>query len=807
MTHHLENASLQLSIDPVNASWSLFSREWDGASIQGAGLRIAYRRGRIAGRALTHWNPATVDTWISEDSPHGPARSIEFRVGPDPAGIHARLTFSLPLGYPFLLWQVSVTNQGSQPIFIDEIELLRVGYPTKQRSYPDPTPAYTRGRAGPVTYRGKVQPNAKTGALAFLSNGWTSWSRSGLYRESEKASQTRLGFLRRPVTSNAGSPSAMRRGHFTSEMFGVLGNQTHRTAILGGFLSQHAHFGALETWLGLPHPSLRIWAQGDGARLDPGSSISTDWACLGFVHMDRPEPLGEYFDAVSRQHSLPAIRSEIPVGWCSWYYYFERVSAEAVRRNLESAGQLSSEFPFDIIQIDDGFESIWGDWSNFSSRFPEGVNRLAQEIADAGFTPGLWLAPFILHRRSRLARDHPEWLLRNSAGLGANAGFQGDGLATALDLTHEGALAYAAETVHTAVHAWGFPYLKLDFLYAAALPGKRRDPTKTRAQVLRSGLAALREAAGGETYLVGCGSPLGPAIGLLDAMRIGPDVAEHWEPRFRGIRVFFNRESDIPAARNSVWNSLVRANMHGYWWVNDPDCLLLRPETDLSTAEVQLLATVAALTGGSLFVSDDLRDLPADRLELLGKLLPPIGKRPHVLDWFDSSPPSRLQLDLSGAAGGWHLIGLFNLADQPADLLLRPADFYLDPQTDYFASSFWDGRITRVTGEHRFEAVPAHGAVVAALRPAGRLGPEYLGGNLHISQGLEVSGWDPGPGGVRLSLQRPGLARGQILLSLPRPPVEAFQDGTPARWSEALDGVYRFDVEFRKTCAIEVGWG
>ncbi|HJS28052.1 MAG TPA: hypothetical protein VJ768_00410, partial [Anaerolineales bacterium] len=63
-----------------------------------------------------------------------------------------------------------------------------------------------------------------------------------------------------------------------------------------------------------------------------------------------------------------------------------------------------------------------------------------------------------------------------------------------------------------------------------------------------------------------------------------------------------------------------------------------------------------------------------------------------------------------------------------------------------------------------------------------------------------------GPDGVRLSLQRPGLARGQILLSLPRRPVEAFQDGTPTRWSEVLDRVYRFDVEFRKTGSLEISW-
>jgi alpha-galactosidase len=589
-------------------------------------------------------------------------------------------------------------------------------------------------------------------------------------------------------------------------MFGVLGNQTHRTAIVAGFLSQQTHFGTLEAWLGMPHPSLRIWAQGDRSRLDPGEEITTDCACLGFVHLDRPEPLAEYFSAVGRQHSLPQTDSEVPVGWCSWYQYFESVSEKEIRANLEAARLLSPAFPLGVVQIDDGFESIWGDWSQFSPRFPDGVAGLAREIREAGCTPGIWLAPFILHRRSRLAREHPDWLLRNSFGLGSNAGYQGDGLATALDLTHESALAYAAETVHTAAHSWGFPYLKLDFLYAAALPGKRYDPTQTRAQALRRGLAALREAAGEEAYLVGCGSPLGPAIGLLDAMRIGPDVAPYWEPRYRRVRFFFNREADIPAARNSLWSCLSRANLHRYWWINDPDCLLLRPETELTEAEVHLLATVIALTGGSLIVSDDLQKLPEDRLELLSKLMPPIGKRPHVLDWFDSNPPVRLQLDLSGPAGDWHLIGLFNLESHPADLMLRPSEFYLDPQAEYHASSFWDGKVFRISGEHRFEGVPAHGAVAAALRPAGRRGAQYLGGSLHISQGMEVRAWEESPAGLRFSLQRPGEARGQVLLSLPRPPASVIQDGTPARWIEEPEGIYRVDVGFYQMGSLELTW-
>ena len=200
--------------------------------------------------------------------------------------------------------------------------------------------------------------------------------------------------------------------------------------------------------------------------------------------------------------------------------------------------------------------------------------------------------------------------------------------------------------IDAAVHRWGFSYLKLDFLYAAALPGIRSDPTRTRAQVLFAGLTALRQAAGEETFLLGCACPLGPAIGLVDAMRIGADTARRWKPSFHRIETFFSAEPNLPAARNACHNALTRSALHRRWWVNDPDCLLARPNTELTLDEFQTIATIIALTGGSLLLSDHLPDLPPERLRRVAALLPLIGKRPDRagLDQLQHTPtaPARL---------------------------------------------------------------------------------------------------------------------------------------------------------------------
>jgi alpha-galactosidase len=806
MTQSLENSNLHLSIDPDGASWSVFSRLWDGAQVKNASLGVVYRRSRTRHRALARWTPFEIENSRLETSPHGQQRQIEYRIGLDAVGLHCKVTFSLPLEEPFLLWQISLTNGGTTPIFIDEIELLRVGYPSRDRSYIDQDAIFSSRVPDPFRYHGLVQPHAVPGDLSFFVNGWGSWSRSGVYQAGERAHRTHLGFLRTPITINSGSPRTIRRGHFASEMYGVLGSRTGRTAILAGFLSQRQHFSTLETWISPAHPSLRMWAHGDGARLDPGQTVTTDWACLSFIHLDHPDPLRSYLEAVGREHGLVDPGADIPTGWASWYQYYDKITSEIIRANLASARQLRSDIPLDIIQIDDGFQTRIGDWSDFTSGFPDGVTPLASEISQAGFTPGLWLAPFLVDRRSMVARDHPDWLLRNRFGIPVNAGYAGSGLATGLDLTNESALNHAAEVIDRAVHTWGYRYLKLDFLYAGALPGRRHDPTRTRAQALRGGLHALREAAGDQTIIVGCGCPLGPAIGLCNAMRIGPDVAEFWRPRYRRVSFFFSKEPDIPAVENSIQNVLARAQLHRRWWINDPDCLLIRAGTELSVAEVRLLASVIALTGGSMILSDDLAGLEEDRLQLLKSLLPPIGERPHIIDWFDRHTPSKLQLDLTGPAGRWHILGLFNWGESPADLSLDLGDFFLNPQQEHFASSFWENRIYRIDGMHTFHSIPAHGGIVAAIRPVIDRKPAYLGGNLHISQGLEVTASKASAGVFELMLERPGDASGEVLVYLPGELDEAVLNGNKVAWTAELEGVYRLAVRFNKSGSLRLVW-
>ena len=54
------------------------------------------------------------------------------------------------------------------------------------------------------------------------------------------------------------------------------------------------------------------------------------------------------------------------VGWCSWYHYFHGVTEQHLRSNLARA----ADWPFDVFQLDDGYQAAIGDWLDTNDKFP-----------------------------------------------------------------------------------------------------------------------------------------------------------------------------------------------------------------------------------------------------------------------------------------------------------------------------------------------------------------------------------------------------------------------------------------------------
>ena len=804
MSLSLASDSLAFYLRLPEGTWDLHCLPQPGPYLEGARFGLTFRAtgrrhrwdGRLAQARVTR--PERTET------PHGPAWQARVE-GPVVApGLRLRFEFQALLEHPLFLWRLHLVNRSPGPVELDRVTLLRVG-PAPLRAWEAlPFPFRLVAPRGPQQDAGALRVHPSPGEPAFYTNGWQSWSFTGALGRRERQPRTRLGPLTRPMVLNPGTPTPTDRGRFGADMFGVVGDRQHRIGLVAGFLSQREAFGSLEVRLDRFSPSLALWANGDKVRLEPGQAFQTDWACLAFLNLDAEDPLGPYLEAVGRENRA-RVPAEAPVGWCSWYMYFEKVRQEDVLENLAWAAANRAEVPLQVFQVDDGYEARVGDWLEPHASFPEGVAALAERIRRAGFRPGLWLAPFVALRGSRLARDHPDWVLRNRFGLPANPGFVWNTFAVPLDVTRPEVLDYVARVIATAVHEWGFTYLKLDFLYAGGLPGKRHDPGVTRAQALRRALKVIRQAAGEEAFLLGCGCPLGSGVGVFDGMRIGPDVAPRWRPAVHGVELFFRHEPDLPAARNALRSALARAPLHRRWWVNDPDCVLMRAEdTRLTADEVQMLATVAALTAGAVINSDALPRLDAERRGWLARLLPPLARPARVLDWFDAAYPVRLSLDLEGAVGRWRLLALLNWADEIRRMQLRPQD--LPGEGPWHVMDFWRGDYLLLEDPEAAFGLAPHGVRLLAVRPAGER-PAWLGDTLHVSMGLAVREWRVQARSLRASLALGRRARGTGLLALPAPPSGATLDGAPLTWTSRAPSVYALDLAFEGEAHLEVAWG
>lgn len=221
------------------------------------------------------------------------------------------------------------------------------------------------------------------------------------------------------------------------------------------------------------------------------------------------------------------------------------------------------------------------------------------------------------------------------------------GVTWVLDTTLPEVQAHLESVARTLV-AMGWTYLKLDFTYAPSFDGLWHDPALTPAERVRAGYDAIRRGAGDDAFLLGCGAPQGPCIGVVDGMRIGPDVAPHWLP------VEGTPYPDTGPATVNAWrNTLARSFQHRRLWLNDPDCVMLRTtDTELSEAQIDTWAQAVALSGGMVLVSDDLALLPAATRARLDELLTiaraadaaaAAGTTPACPDLLDTWTPTTLE--------------------------------------------------------------------------------------------------------------------------------------------------------------------
>jgi alpha-galactosidase len=406
--------------------------------------------------------------------------------------------------------------------------------------------------------------------------------------------------------------------------------------------------------------ALQVVVDTEGLELKPGET----WELEEFTFMtgaEREQLLDKL--AVRLMVNHPPLRfSSPPTGWCSWYCFGPRVTAQQVLDNLDFIARRAPQLKY--IQIDDGYQPAMGDWLETGAAFGGNVQGVLKQIRQRGFEPAIWVAPFIAEENSNLFKQHSDWFVKDAEGKPLRSdlvtfGGWRHGPWYVLDGTHAETQKHLELIFRTMRREWGVTYFKLDANFWGAMHGGHlHDPRATRIEAYRRGMSAILRGAG-DGFILGCNHPIWPSLGLVHGSRSSNDIKRNWE-RFK----------------STARQNLSRNWQNGRLWWNDPDAVVLMG--DLPLNEFQFHATAIYASGGMLLSGDDLTKISDARLAMLRKLLPPTGVAARFED--DS-------LSVGIIAGREHrqcMVCLFNWGDEPQSISFKL------PQACH-VSEYWSG--------------------------------------------------------------------------------------------------------------------
>ena len=192
-------------------------------------------------------------------------------------------------------------------------------------------------------------------------------------------------------------------------------------------------------------------------KLHPGESIRTPRILLLLWQGADPLRGHNLFRRLLMAQYLPKRNGELavaPTTWNSWFSFNQG-------NGVDEANQLdwipkTAQTGMECYWLDAGwFEGGWpngaGSWAPGAKQFPRGLRPLADAAHREGMKFVLWLEPERVNPNSRLAQEHPEWVLHAGPG---------DGL---LNLGDPAARQWLTDYLSKSFHDWGVDVFRNDF--------------------------------------------------------------------------------------------------------------------------------------------------------------------------------------------------------------------------------------------------------------------------------------------------------------------------------------------------------
>jgi hypothetical protein len=475
-----------------------------------------------------------------------------------------------------------------------------------------------------------------------------------------------------------------------------------------------------------------------GVRLNSGESFVLSELVLLLTRGSPLDALEHYAQSIAERNGVRA-PVKVPVGWADWYFAYGTTDEDEALKNLDFVARELKDFGVEYFEIDSAWQLgvetttppdnlvAGGPWVP-NSKFPHGMKWFADRIREECLKPGIWVRPFQMIDDAPERKAHPDWF--NEKGQ--------------MDFSNPAVQLWVKNLFTMFVDDWGYQYIKFDFpsfdLFNEWGPKlfedhsahmELHDQTKTNIQAYRESLNALRESTAGKAFLLACNSVMPATLGLADSFRIGDDVGD-WGRTFK----------------YGVKSVSARYYTNGIYWSNDPDCLVVREPFTLDQA--RMWASLIALSGGVVFMSERVYALPPERLEIIKKVLPVFANEGkgyssgRPIDLPDRQVPEVWLLPVRKSFETWAIVGAFNWSDVPTRKVLSMASLGLRSDVSYLAYEFWgDTFLGEVRQVVHLELSP-HSCQILALHEK-RAHPQLLSTTRHVTQGgveIQQLGWD-----------------------------------------------------------------
>jgi alpha-galactosidase len=213
------------------------------------------------------------------------------------------------------------------------------------------------------------------GRLSVFKQGYQSWTETHSFSNTEREL---VSFLP-PMTVLQANPRNLpsgERGEITSEMFSVIGDLDQNRFVLIGQGRPFDHFLYVNVKT-TPLVSVGLVFDLGGKTIPPHGALFLDpFIILVDTHPNRI--LDRYLELFS---TPAASRRELPVGWCSWYYYYTKVTQANLAENLAEIARRKVGWQYFV--LDDGYQTAVGDWLSINSKFPDGLKAFAESCQSA----------------------------------------------------------------------------------------------------------------------------------------------------------------------------------------------------------------------------------------------------------------------------------------------------------------------------------------------------------------------------------------------------------------------------------------